>query len=127
MEYAVIETGGKQYRVSPGATLAVDHLKQEDSASFSFDKVLLHVKDGNVILGKPYIAGLVVNAKILESYKGKKVRVAKFLAKSRYRKVRGFRSLLSRVEIGEILGSSTSSTRRTKADASTSLSKKASE
>lgn len=104
MEYVVIETGGKQYKASEGTILEVDNLKLDDASDVSFDKVLLHVKeDGSIEVGKPYVAGLAVTAKILENFKGKKVRTAKFLHKSKYRKVRGFRAQLSRVQIGGIV------------------------
>ena len=107
MEYVVIETGGKQYKVAPGTVISVDNLNVE-SGEFSFDRVLLHVNDAAINIGKPYIDGMVVKATIVENFKGEKVRVAKFLAKSRYRKVRGFRAQLSKVKIGDIISKKSS-------------------
>lgn len=103
MEYAVIETGGKQYRVSSGMVIEVENLMgPDDKRSLSFDKVLLYVNDSEVNLGKPYLEGMVVSAKFLESVKGEKIRVARFKAKSRYRKVRGHRQSLSKIQIDKI-------------------------
>lgn len=101
MNYAVIQTGGKQYKVEKGTTLVVDKLNDlKEGANTTFDQVLLVVDEGKVTLGKPFVAGAVVTAKVVsEDFKGEKVRVAKFLAKSRYRKVMGHRSRLSKVEV----------------------------
>lgn len=104
MNYAVIQTGGKQYKVEKGSTIIVDKLGDIKTGSdTTFDKVLLIVEEGKVTLGKPFIAGAVVTAKVItDDFKGEKIRVAKFLAKSRYRKVMGHRSRLSKVEISSI-------------------------
>jgi len=98
MEYAIIETGGKQYKVHPGLVLDVDNLNVTDG-SFSFDKVLLHVAGGDIKIGTPFLEGAVVTAKVLGDKKGEKVRVSKFKGKSRYRKTVGFRAKLTSVEI----------------------------
>ena len=103
MQYAIIQTGGKQYKVSPGTILEVDRLK-DTKESVSFDKVLLLVDGTDVKIGNPYLKDVVVNGKVLEEIKGEKIRVSKFLAKSRYRKTIGFRALLSKVEIKGIEG-----------------------
>ncbi|KKQ96749.1 MAG: 50S ribosomal protein L21 [Candidatus Levybacteria bacterium RIFCSPHIGHO2_02_FULL_39_36] len=102
MEYAIIETGGKQYRVSPGMLISVDNLSDQEKGDISFDRVLLYVKDSEVNLGKPYLKGFVVKAKLIKNFKGVKIRVARFKAKSRYRKVRGHRQSLSEVQIEKI-------------------------
>lgn len=104
MNYAVIQTGGKQYKVEKGTTLVVDKLNDvKQNSDTVFDKVLLIVEEGKVTIGKPFITGASVTAKVVENdFKGEKVRVAKFLAKSRYRKVMGHRSRLSKVEISNI-------------------------
>jgi large subunit ribosomal protein L21 len=101
MKYAVIKTGGKQYRVSEGDTLEVDKLEVKEN-QVVFDNVLLLVEDENVQIGKPFIEGAKVKAKLLEQKKGDKIRVAKFKSKVRYRRVTGFRSLLSKVQIEAI-------------------------
>ena len=101
MEYVVIETGGKQYRVKPGDVIEIDRV-EGSNGSISFERVLLYVADGDVKIGKPYVAGITVEGKILEQARGKKIRVARFTAKSRHRRVIGFRPSLTRVQIGKI-------------------------
>lgn len=104
MEYAVIETGGKQYRVIPGDIIEIDKISGSED-SISFDKVLLYVSDGEISLGNPHIGGTAVLGKIISSGKGDKVRVSRFTAKSRHRRVIGFRPSITRVEIQKILRS----------------------
>ncbi len=98
MEYAIIETGGKQYKVHSGLILDVDKLNLTEKL-VSFDKVLLHVSGENVVIGTPFIEGLTVQAKVLGAKKGEKIHVSKFKGKSRYRKTVGFRAQLTSVEI----------------------------
>lgn len=98
MEYAVIQTGGKQYKVSPGMMLDVDSLK-DAKGEVTFDKVLLHVNGDVVAVGTPHLTGLVVSGRVLGAKKGEKIRVSKFKGKSRYRKSIGFRESLTSVEI----------------------------
>lgn len=98
MKYAVIKTGGKQYKVSQGDTIEVDKLALEKDGKVIFDEVLLMVDDEKVKIGKPFLTDKV-EGKILEHFKGDKVRVAKFKAKARYRKVNGFRASLTKVKI----------------------------
>lgn len=98
MEYAVIQTGGKQYKVSAGSVLDVESLKKE-SGDISFDEVLLHVDGDKVEIGTPFIAGFSVSAKILASKKGVKIRVSQFKAKARERRTIGHRKQLSTIEI----------------------------
>src|SRR4030042_2174431 len=106
MKYAVIKSGGKQYRVSEGDIIEVDKLG-ENNKKISFDNVLLSVADGLVKIGKPNVAGEKVEASLVENLKGDKIRVSKFKAKVRYRKVIGFRPSLSRVKIEKVGGLST--------------------
>ena len=101
MEYAIIESGGKQYKVHSGDVLDLDNLNQTEG-SVVFDKVLLHVAGTDVKIGTPVVSGLVVNAKVLGSKKGEKIHVSKFKGKSRYRKTVGFRAKLTSVEIVSI-------------------------
>jgi len=102
MNYAVIKTGGKQYRVSEGDILEVDRLKEEKNGKVVFDDVLLLVRDEIVAIGKPTISGEKVEAKVLDNIRGEKIRVSKFKSKVRYRKVTGFRASLSRIQIDKI-------------------------
>lgn len=107
MQYAVIETGGKQYKITKGQVLDVDSLNLEAGENVNFDKVLLVVSDGAVDVGAPYLANAAVSAKVVESLKGDKLRISRFKAKTRNRKVTGFRPKLTKVEISDIkVGSS---------------------
>lgn len=101
MQYAVIKSGGKQYKVNVGDTIELDKIS-EDTKNIIFDEVLLISWDGKVTLGKPTITNAKVEATLVEQKKGDKIRVAKFKAKSRYRKVIGFRAHLSVVKIDKI-------------------------
>jgi large subunit ribosomal protein L21 len=116
MEYAIIETGGKQYKVTPGMILEVDRLSEKND-SILFEKVLLHVNGEELNIGKPYISGFAVSAKVLEEVKGDKIRVARFLAKSRHRKVTGFRANLTKIEIKEIVKNAKKDTKQAEKDA----------
>lgn len=102
MTYAVLQSGGKQYRVSVGDILEIDRLDGAKDGKITFDKVLLFSADGQVKVGKPILSDVKVRAKILEQKKGDKIRVSKFKAKSRYRRTTGFRAFLTRVQIEKI-------------------------
>lgn len=102
MTYAVIAVSGKQYRVSQGDVLKLDRLAAKDSSLVTFDTVLLFVDNKEVKVGRPKVSGVSVRAKVLEHRKGEKIRVAKYKAKVRYRRVTGFRPLLTRVKIEKI-------------------------
>lgn len=102
MEYAVIETGGKQYRVKKGDVLSVEKLSGGKNGEILLDKVLLYVSDSDIKIGNPYLANLKVKAKILANLKGDKIRVVKFRAKSRYRRTTGHRQSILRIEIQKI-------------------------
>ncbi len=102
MKYAVIQTGGKQYKVSVGQTIEVEKLEGKDGSALSFDQVLFLADEGSFKLGNPHISGLSVAGKIVEQTKGDKIRVSKFKAKSRYRRVMGHRQKLTKVEIVKI-------------------------
>jgi large subunit ribosomal protein L21 len=106
MQYAVIRTGGKQYKVNVGDTLEVDKIIS-DKKEIVFNDVLLFVNEGKVSIGKPNVKDAKVTATLVENIKGEKIRVAKFKAKSRYRKVIGFRSQLSVIKINKIEAGST--------------------
>lgn len=99
MEYAIVKIGGKQYKVSKGDILEVDRQNSELNGQVVLDDVLLFVSDGKIKIGKPKVANVKVKAKVLEHKKGEKIRVAKFKAKARYRRVMGFRPQLTRLEI----------------------------
>jgi len=102
MEYAVIKTGGKQYKVVKGSVIEVDKISSEIGKEIVFNDVFLLVSDGRVEIGRPTVKDAKVKAKVLSHIKGDKIRVAKFKAKSKYRRVMGFRQSLSRLQITEM-------------------------
>ena len=102
--YAVIETGGKQYRVQEGDTLFVEKLDAEVGDTVDFDKVLIISKDGDLQAGKPYVEGVKVEGNVLEQGKAKKIIVFKYKAKKNYRKKTGHRQPFTKVKIEKIVG-----------------------
>ena len=99
MEYAVIKTGGKQYRVSPGDVIEVERLSTEAGKTIEFPEVLLMTTNGESHFGFPHVADALVSGKVLEHKRGEKIRVSTFKSKVRYRRVRGHRQELSQVMI----------------------------
>ena len=105
--YAVVETGGKQYRVAPGDVIDVERLTDsEPGDTIKLEKVLMVSQDGEVTIGTPLVAGAQVVAKIETEGKAKKILVFKYKPKIRYRRKRGHRQQFSRLAIEGIeLGS----------------------
>lgn len=104
MEFAVIQTGGKQYKVSKDSVVSIEKMKGEykKGDKVSFDKVLL-VDDGkNTTIGAPYIKGAQVDAEIMEIGRAKKVMVLRYKQKSRYLKINGHRQPFFKVKITSI-------------------------
>ncbi|KKS98554.1 MAG: 50S ribosomal protein L21, large subunit ribosomal protein L21 [Candidatus Gottesmanbacteria bacterium GW2011_GWA2_43_14] len=102
MKYAVIESGGKQYKVAEGEIVTVDKLEHPQGKKFLFDKVLLFKDGQEVLVGNPYLAGLTVSGEVTKQYKGEKLHVSKFKAKVRYRRKIGFRPMLTDIKIENI-------------------------
>ena len=100
--YAVIVTGGKQYRVEKGDVIFVEKLNAEAESEFSFDTVLAVGEEGNVKFGNPTVAGAKVTGKVVKNGKGKKLRVFKYKAKKNYRKRIGLRQPYSKVTVSAI-------------------------
>ena len=100
--FAVIETGGKQYRVTSGQKLKIEKISGEAGSSISFDKVLLVVNDDDVKVGKPYVDGAGVSGKVLKQGRGRKIIVFKYHSKTRYRKKKGHRQEFTEIEITDI-------------------------
>ncbi len=96
---AVIKTGGKQYLVSPGDKIEIEKLKAAEGSEVVFDKVLLVENKGKVRVGKPFVKGAEVLAKVLEQKKSKKIIIFKYKAKKRYKKKAGHRQPVTKVEI----------------------------
>jgi large subunit ribosomal protein L21 len=99
---AVIETGGKQYLISPKDKITIEKLPGKEGESVTFDKVLLTAEGDKVNLGKPYVNGSKVIAKVLSQGKGEKLVVFKYKAKSRYRRKQGHRQQQTIVQIETI-------------------------
>ncbi|HEX6122758.1 MAG TPA: 50S ribosomal protein L21 [Ktedonobacterales bacterium] len=89
--YAVIETGGKQYRVSPGQTVEVELLPAEPGSEVALDRVLLVSTGTETLVGKPTVPGARVIGTVVREGRGTKIRVFKFRAKKRYRRTTGHR------------------------------------
>ncbi|MGH2462728.1 MAG: 50S ribosomal protein L21 [Candidatus Limnocylindria bacterium] len=100
--YAVVDSGGKQYRVEPGRTLVLDRLDAEAGATVTFDRVLMIGDDAGVTVGTPTVSGASVRGTVLEHGRGPKVIVFRFRPKAHYRRRTGHRSDLTRVRIEEI-------------------------
>lgn len=102
--YAIIETGGKQYRVSVGDRLSVEKLPVEPGADIAFDRVLLVGAEDGTRVGTPVVAGASVVARVEEQYRGPKIVVFKYKPKKRYRRRLGHRQSLTRLAITAING-----------------------
>ena len=89
--YAVIETGGKQYKVQQGDVLFVEKLGLEEGDSVKFDKVLMVGKEDGLVVGAPYVEGAAVEATVVKNGKDRKIIVYKFKAKKNYRRKQGHR------------------------------------
>ncbi len=99
MRFAIIKTGGKQYKVSSGDKIKIEKVVGDKDANFIFDKVLLMVDGDNLKIGAPYIDGAKVEAKIVEQGRDKKKIVFRYHSKTRYRKKKGHRQSYTEVEI----------------------------
>lgn len=101
--YAVIRTGGKQYRVTPGQRLVVERLDGERGDQIAFNEVLLvRGEDGAVSVGAPTLDDASVTAEIADQKRGRKIPVFKYKAKTRYRRLRGHRQHETHLRIAEI-------------------------
>jgi large subunit ribosomal protein L21 len=89
--YAVIETGGKQYRVSPGQTIEVELLPAEPGSTVTLDEVLLVSNGDETLVGAPYVSGAKVVTIVARESRGPKILVFKYKSKKRYRRVTGHR------------------------------------
>jgi large subunit ribosomal protein L21 len=100
--YAIVEAGGRQEKVVPGAFVVVDRLQAEPGAEVTFDRVLLVETDAGVVAGKPYVTGATVTAVVEAQTQGKKIRVFKTKRRKQYRRTKGHRSQLTRVRVTSI-------------------------
>ena len=102
--YAVIRTGGKQYRVQAGDLLVVEKLDGEAGAEVAFNDVLMLGEGADVVVGAPLIEGAVVNATLIETRKGEKVKIFKKIRRQGYRRTRGHRQLESVLRVTSVAG-----------------------
>ena len=102
MKHAVIETGGKQYRVAEGDVIYVEKLEAADGEAITFDKVLAVMDDDSSVFGAPVIEGATVSATVVKTGKGKKIRVYKMKPKKNYRRTQGHRQPYTKVQVGTI-------------------------
>ena len=102
MKFAVIETGGKQYKISAGQKIRIEKLNVKEGDVFSFDKVLLAVDGDAVTIGAPYISGANVDAKVIRQARDEKKIVFRYHSKTRYRKKKGHRQHFTEVMIEKV-------------------------
>ncbi|MBP1930416.1 50S ribosomal protein L21 [Ammoniphilus resinae] len=100
--YAIIETGGKQYKVEQGAELYIEKLPQTEGDTVTFDRVLMVNKDGQVVVGSPTVEGASVTAKVERHGRGQKIIVFKYKAKKNYHKKQGHRQPYTKVVVESI-------------------------
>ncbi|MAT65949.1 MAG: 50S ribosomal protein L21 [Gammaproteobacteria bacterium] len=100
--YAVIQTGGKQYRVAPGDKLRIEKLKAAEGESVEFDKVLMVGDGDDVKIGAPYVDGGKVTATVKSQGRGKKVEIIKFRRRKHHMKRQGHRQAYTEVEITDV-------------------------
>ena len=102
--YAIIETGGKQYKVKEGDIVTVEKLAAESGSTYNFEKVLSVVDGEKVTFGAPYVGGASVAASVLGDGKGKKLVVYKFKSKKNYHRKKGHRQPFTKLKIDAING-----------------------
>lgn len=100
--YAIIDTGGKQYKVQEGDVVFIEKLEAEEGTAVTFDKILAVSKDGSMTFGSPLLGKVTVNGKVLSHGKGKKIIVFKYKPKKTYRKKQGHRQPYTKVQIEKI-------------------------
>jgi len=100
--YAIIETGGKQYRVEEGSTLVVEKLEVGKGETVKLDKVLAVSKDGELSMGQPLVEGASVEATVVENGKADKIIVFKYKPKKDYRRKKGHRQPYTKLKVQSI-------------------------
>jgi large subunit ribosomal protein L21 len=105
MNYAIVRTGGKQYRAVVGQSIDVEKLPYDEGQSIELDEVLLIARDnGDPLVGKPLVNGAKVKATVVRQFRGPKIIVWKYKAKQRYRRRKGHRQYYTRLKIEAIEG-----------------------
>jgi large subunit ribosomal protein L21 len=100
--YAIIETGGKQYKVQEGDVLFIEKLSATEGEVVSFNKVLAVSKESGLVIGSPVVEGAAVSATVEKHGKGEKIVIYKYKAKKNYRRKQGHRQPFTKVVIGKI-------------------------
>ena len=114
--YAIIQTGGKQYKVAKGDKIQVELLPADLDSTVSFDKVLMLNNEGHVEIGMPYLENAQVFGKVVNLGQKDKIKVVKFRRRKRYTRTAGHRQLFSQIEITDIQISSESDKDEIKSD-----------
>ena len=102
MKHAIIETGGKQYRVSEGDLIYIEKLGADAGSSVTFDRVLAVIDDADTVFGVPFVEGAVVTGNVVKNGRGKKIRVYKMKPKKNYQRTQGHRQPYTKVQIETI-------------------------
>jgi large subunit ribosomal protein L21 len=98
--FAIVEAGGRQQKVTPGAVVIVDRLTADPGAEVTFNRVLLVEREGgDIVSGQPYVAGATVTGVVESQTRGKKIRVFKMKRRKHYRRTRGHRTEQTRVRV----------------------------
>jgi len=101
MNLAIIESGGKQYLVKPGSTIQIEKVVGEEGEIVKLDKVLFLSRDNDIELGKPFVPGAMLEAKITKQARSRKVLVFKYKSKSKYRRKRGHRQHYTELKVSK--------------------------
>jgi large subunit ribosomal protein L21 len=101
--YAIVEMGGKQYKIEKDMTVDVGLIKGQESGDMTLDKVLMFVDGEKVLIGNPYLSNVKVTAKHVGNVKGKKVRGVKFKKRKNYTRTLGFRAQFARLKIEDLV------------------------
>jgi large subunit ribosomal protein L21 len=102
MKYAIIKSGGKQYKVVEGKEVLVDKLDLKENSAYVFPEILMLRLDENILIGTPTVKNAVVKGNVIGEVKGEKIRVSKYKAKIRYRRTTGFRPKYTKIMIDKI-------------------------
>jgi large subunit ribosomal protein L21 len=100
--YAIVETGGKQFRVSEGSVIRTDLIETEVGSSVTFDRIVLAANGDDVSIGSPLVSGATVTGTVLRQAKDKKILVFRYKSKKRVRKLNGHRQRFAEVRIDKI-------------------------
>lgn len=100
--YAIIKTGGKQYRAVPGSQLTIEKIEGDAGAQVTFDNILLARIDGNLSIGAPTVDGATVTGTVVQQTRDKKVLIHKHKRRKKYRVTRGHRQYITRVRIDSV-------------------------